>query len=191
MLRRGNGCWSLSTTWSPPTCLGTRRPSKSSGGVSGALSPPVPHHVFLPWLAFAFLDTSKSFQSLGHFALPVSKSNFLAFPELARHPQHLPAHLNLLGYGSLHPLSPSLETYGAVDCRDQMSVFFLFFLPGLGLGLPANDLKEDNPAAVRARVALSFRWSGVWRCEPGAAHPFPQQHQWPGSAAYLPPHPGC
>lgn len=77
------------------------------------------------WLS-AFLDTSKSFQSLGHFALPVSKSNFLAFPELARHPQHLPAHLNLLGYGSLHPLSPSLETYGAVDRRDQMSVFFFF-----------------------------------------------------------------
>lgn len=42
--------------------------------------------------------------------------------------------------------------------------FFLFFLPGLGLGLAANDLKEDNPVPVRARVIyLSDGW------EPGDA----------------------
>lgn len=44
-------------------------------------------------------------------------------------------------------------TEGGASVTDRSDVcFFLFFLPGLRLGLAANDLTEDNPATVRARV---------------------------------------
>lgn len=42
-----------------------------------------------------------------------------------------------------------LTGWGFCD-RQIGCLFFLFFLQGLGLGLAANDFKEDNPATVRA-----------------------------------------
>lgn len=56
-------------------------------------------------------------------------------------------------------------TEGGASVTDRLDVcFFLFFLPGLGLGLAANELKEDNPVTVRARVI--YRSEGR---EPGDA----------------------
>lgn len=87
----------------------------------------------------------------------VLKPNTLAFPESARSLQHLPVDLNLLGCGSLHLLTPSLETYGTVGHRGrtvhprQIDQLFGFW----GVSEPREShLKQENSIKARTGVDL-------------------------------------